>query len=212
MLLKKVAPAQSFNERLESQLQYMDKRQVDHANVEAVLTRPESYNSTWYVKEWFPGSNIITNDGDTYYSIRAIGGTPATNENFAQARCELANPASQSAQAKTDTYDEMSTPVATPSAGASRKTIEATYPRRDGATDDADNTGGGSGATSDIVTYKYSWATGDFNATGIKNGCLFDNASPVGATKLLTHFGVTTFTKDASSTLKIFVNHTMNGT
>jgi hypothetical protein len=185
----------------------MDRNRVDHANVEAVLTRPESENSTWYVREWVFGHNIVTNDGDIYYSIKAIGGTPAANENFIQSRCELANPGSQSAQAKTDTYDEMLTPIT-----ASRKAIEGTYPRRDGATDDTDNTGGGSGATSDIISYKYSWATGDFNATGIKNGCLHDNASPVGATKLLTHFGVTTFTKDAQSTLKIFVNHTMNGT
>lgn len=203
----KIASAQSFNERLESQLHYMDQHKVDHANVEAVLTRPESFNSTWYVKEWFFGNNIVTDAGDTYYAIRAVAGTPATNENFAQARCELANPGSQSPQAKTDTYDEMLTPIT-----ASRKTIEATYPRRDGATDDVENTGGGTGTASDIVTYKYSWATGDFNATGIKNGCLYDNASPVGATKLLTHFGVTTFTKDASSTLKLFCNHTMSGT
>jgi hypothetical protein len=205
--IRNPAPALSFNERLEAQCKYMDAHRVDYSNVEAVLVRPESYNSVSYVKEWFMGANIVTNAGDTYYSIMAIGGTPATNENFAQARCELANPGSQTAQAKADTYSTMATPIT-----ASRKTIEATYPRRDGATDDTDNTGGGSGATSDIVSYKYSWATGDFNATGIKNGCLHDNASPVSGTKLLTHYGVTTFTKDAASTLKIFVNHTMNGT
>jgi hypothetical protein len=201
------APALSFKERLEARFRYMDTHNTEYSNVEAVLTRPESQNSSAYVKEWFMGANIVTNDGDTYYSIKSIGGTPATNENFLQARCELANPASQATQAKTDTYDEMTTPIT-----ASRQTIFATYPRRDGATDDTDNTGGGTGATSDIVSYKYSWATGDFNATNIKNGCLHDNASPVAATKLLTHFGLTTFTKDASSTLKLFVNHTFNGT
>ena len=202
----KVAPAQSFNERIEAQLSYMDRNHVDHANIEAVLTRPESYNSTWHVKEWFMGANIVTNDGDIYYSVKAVGGTPATNENFLQAQCELANPGSQTAQAKGDTYGTMLTPIT-----ASRKTIFSTYPRRDGQTDDADNTGGGT-TNSDIVSYKYSWTTGDFNATAIKNGCLHDNASPISGTKLLTHFGVTTFTKDSSSTLKVFVNHTMNGT
>lgn len=211
MINEKVAPAQSFNERVEAQFHYMDTHHVDHANVEAVLTRPESYNSTWYVKEWFMGANIVVDTGDTYYSIKAIGGTPATNENFVQAQCELANPATQTAQAKGDTYNQFNA-GGTAAITASRKAIFSAYPLRTGATDDTDNTGGGSGATSDIVSYKYSWTTGDFNATNIKNGCLHDNASPVSATKLLTHFGLTTFTKDSSSTLKVFVNHTMNGT
>lgn len=208
---KYVAPALSFDERVEQLCHYMDVHKVDHANVEAVLTRPESENSTWYVKEWMPGSNIVTNDGDTYYSIKAVGGSPATDENFAASVCTLANPGSQTAQAKGDTYNQFNA-GGTAAITASQKAISGTYPRRDGATDDADNTGGGSGASSDIVSYKYSWTTGDFNATGIKNGALYEDTTPVAATKLLTHFGVTTFTKDSSSTLKVFVNHTFNGT
>jgi hypothetical protein len=208
----KVAPAQSFNERLEAQLQYMDKNKVDHANVEAVLTRPESYNSTWYVKEWFMGANIVTDAGDLYYSGKSVDFTPATDENFKVSVCCLANPGSQTAQAKSDTYNQFNA-GGTAAITASQKAISATYPRRDGQTDDADNTGGGtSTATSDITSYKYSWTTSDFNATGIKNGALYEDTTPVSATKLLTHFGVTTFTKDSSSTLKVFVNHTFNGT
>lgn len=195
--------ALNFEERLEARYSYQDKNHVDHSNVEAYVTKPEgSYN----IVEFYPGQNWVTNDGDIYYSIKAMGASPATNENFQQARCELGNNATQSTQAKTDTYDEMQSPITD-----SRQTIFSGYPRRDGATDDADNTGGGT-TNSDILSYKYSWTTGDFNATGIKNGVLHDNASPGAATKLLTHFGLSTFTKDAQSTLKLFVNHTFNGT
>lgn len=205
---RKRVHALSFEERLEARYSYQDKNHVDHSNVEAYVTKPEgSYN----IVEFYPGNNIVTDSGDVYYSLKAIDGSPATNENFKQSQCQLANPSSQTAQAKTDTYATFNTGSA--AIAASLKTISSTYPRRDGATDDPENTGGGT-STGDIITYKYAWTTGDFNATSptIKNGALFDNASPVSGTKLLTHFGTTPFGKDASSTLKIFVNHTMNGT
>jgi hypothetical protein len=204
------APALSFNERLEAQLHYMDVAKTDHSNVEAVLIRPESYNSASYVKQWFMGANIVTDAGDAYYAGKAMDFTPATDENFKVSVCTLANPGSQTSQAKTDTYQQFNA-GGTAAITASQKAISAGYPRRDGATDDADNTGGGTGS-SDILSYKYSWTTGDFNAAAIKNGALYEDTTPVNATKLLTHFGVTTFTKDSSSTLKVFVNHTFNGT
>lgn len=207
---KYVVPALSFDERVEQLCHYMDVHKVDHANVEAVLTRPESEGSTWYVSEWFMGANIVTDAGDAYYAGKAMDFTPATDENFKVSVCTLANPGSQTAQAKSDTYNQFNA-GGTAAITASQKAISAGYPRRDGATDDADNTGGGTGS-SDILSYKYSWTTGDFNATAIKNGALYEDTTPVSATKLLTHFGVTTFTKDSSSTLKIFVNHTFNGT
>jgi hypothetical protein len=206
---KYVAPAMSFDERVEAQFHYMDTHKVDHANVEAVLTRPESYNSTWYVKEWFMGANAVTDAGDIYYSIKAVGGSPATDENFLVSVCTLANPGSQTSIAKSDTYQQFNA-GGTAAITASQKAITSTYPRRDGQTNDAENTGGGT-TNSDIVSYKYEWTTGDFNATGIKNGALYEDTTPVNATKLLTHFGVTTFTKDSSSTLKVFVNHTFAG-
>ena len=89
---------------------------------------------------------------------------------------------------------------------ASRDTLESGYSKT--ADSDTDN----SGRSADAVSYKYYWATGDFNATGILGGCIHDNASPVNATKLLTHWTFSaSFSKTANDTLTLFVNHTMNG-
>lgn len=165
-------------------------------NVVAVLRRPES---GLLVPHWFFGMNIVTDDGDKYYALKGAGETPATNENFIQARCELRN--MSDTPAKGDTYTSVAGPIT-----ASRKTITGTYPKTND-TGDADNTGD----AVDAVSYAYSWTTSDFNDAAIQGGCLHDNASPVGATKLLTHFSITSFGKTASDTLKLFVNHTMNG-
>ena len=78
---------------------------------------------------------------------------------------------------------------------------------------DSDNTGSGT----DIVTWLASWTTGDFNSNAIIGGCIHvaggaSGATTPGATKLLTHFSLTSFNKTSSDTLKIFVNHTFNGT
>lgn len=166
-------------------------------NVVAVLARKEGRKDI--VKKWIFGANIVTNDGDIYYAKKACGESPASNENFLQARAELRT--GSATPAKGDTYTNVTTPVT-----ASRKTITSTYPKTND-TGDADNTGD----AVDAASYAYSWTTSDFNATAIIGGALHDNASPVNATKLLTHFSITSFDKTASDTLKLFVNHTMNG-
>ena len=103
--------------------------------------------------------------------------------------------------AKADTYQQVATPVT-----ASRKAIDANYPKTNDG--DGDNTGAGT----DIVTWRTSWATSDFNQTGIIGGCIHvGGASPANATKVLTHYTITSFDKTASDTLKIFVNHTFTG-
>ena len=113
---------------------------------------------------------------------------------------ELNNPSSADTPAKGDAYQQVSTPVT-----ASRKAFDSNYPKTNDG--DSDNTGSGT----DIATYLTSWTTANFNATGIKGGCIHENASPVNATKILTHFTISSFDKTSSDTLKVFVNHTMNG-
>lgn len=173
-------------------------------NIVAVLSKKEVNNTSsgrWeMIKNWIYGMNLVTNDGDIFYAKKAAGETPSTNENFLSGRMELNNPGSADTPAKTDTYDEMLTPIT-----ASRKTFTATYPKTNDG--DADNTGAGV----DIVTYLTSYTTSDFNATGIKGGVIHDNASPTGSSKILTHWTITSFDKSSSDTLKMFVNHTMNG-
>ena len=84
--------------------------------------------------------------------------------------------------------------------------IDNNYPKTNDG--DSDNTGAGT----DIVTWRTSWTTGDFNANAIIGGCIHVGAaSPASGTKLLSHFSITSFNKTSSDTLKIFVNHTFNG-
>jgi len=140
-------------------------------------------------KTWYHAKNIVTNDGDLYYA--QFGGSNGRME----LRTGSATPA------KGDTFQQVTTPVA-----ASIKIKDSAYPKTND--DDSDNTGSGT----DIVTWRTSWTTGDFNATAIIGGCFHIGAgSPANSTKLLTHFSITSFNKTASDTLKIFVNHTFNG-
>ena len=165
-------------------------------------------------KQWFYGANIVTNDGDIYYAKRACGETPATDENFgtvasgAGATCILNNPSSADTLAKTDAYQHVLTPIVTSGA---QKDASSNYPKTNDG--DSDNTGAGT----DVVTWLASWTTSDFNATAIIGGCIHvaggaSGATTPGATKLLSHFSLTSFNKTSSDTLKIFVNHTFNGT
>lgn len=204
-----IIEAETFDQRLERLRSYQDHlpkfisrgKHANHNpknNVVAVRTKPEGRH---LLKEWFFGHNIVTNDGDIFYAKQGVEEAPAANENFHAGRMELQNPASTDTPAKGDTYTNVTTPIV-----ASRKVFDATYPKTND-TGDTDNTGD----AVDAVSYRVSWTTTDFNATGIKGGCIHDNASPVSATKLLTHFLLTSFDKGATDTLKVFVNHTFNG-
>jgi uncharacterized phosphosugar-binding protein len=63
----------------------------------------------------------------------------------------------------------------------------------------------------DIVTYRVSYATGDANAAGIAD-VILTNPSPSAGDALLMHAEFTTpFEKTSSDTLKVFVNHRLNG-
>ena len=150
-------------------------------------------------KTWLYAKNIVTNDGDLYYAQKSVGGTPTSDFGGSDGRMELRT--GSATPAKAHVYSDVTTPVT-----ASRKVKDNTYPKT--ADDDSDNTGAGA----DIVTWRTSWTTSDFNATAIIGGCFHaGGASPASGSKLLTHFSITSFNKTASDTLKIFVNHTFNG-
>ena len=199
----------SFDERMENFLSWKDhspnyfSRGVELNPDDNVCVVKSTYDGVDLVgKDWMYGANLVTNDGDIFYAKQAVTEANGSNEDFEAGRMELQNPSSADTPAKTDTYQQVSTPVTT-----SRKVFVASpnYPLRNDS--DSDNTGAGT----DIVTFLNSWTTSDFNATGIKGGCIHDNASPVNATKILTHFTISSFDKTSSDTLKVFVNHTMNG-
>ena len=150
-------------------------------------------------KTWYHAKNIVTNDGDLYYAQKSVAGTPTSDFGGSDGRMELRT--GSATPAKAHVYSDVTTPVT-----ASRKIKDSAYPKT--ADDDSDNTGSGA----DIVTWRTSWTTSDFNATAIIGGCFHaGGASPASGAKLLTHFSITSLNKTASDTLKIFVNHTFNG-
>ena len=150
-------------------------------------------------KTWYYAKNIVTNDGDLYYAQQAVETTPTSDFGGSDGRMELRT--GSATPAKGHVYSDVATPVT-----ASRKAIDAGYPKVSDA--DSDNTGAGA----DIVTWRTSWTTSDFNANAIIGGCIHvGGASPASGTKVLSHFSITSFNKTASDTLKIFVNHTFNG-
>ena len=150
-------------------------------------------------KSWLYAKNIVTNDGDLYYAQKSAGESPTSDFGGSSGRMELRT--GSATPAKGDTYNSVTTPVT-----ASRKAIDNNYPKTNDG--DSDNTGAGT----DIVTWRTSWTTGDFNANAIIGGCIHvGGGSPASGTKVLSHFSITSFNKTASDTLKIFVNHTFNG-
>ena len=150
-------------------------------------------------KTWYYAKNIVTNDGDLYYAQQAVETTPTSDFGGSDGRMELRT--GSATPAKGHVYSDVTTPIT-----ASRKAIDAGYPKvSDG---DSDNTGSGA----DIVTWRTSWTTSDFNANAIIGGCIHvGGASPASGAKVLSHFSITSFNKTASDTLKVFVNHTFNG-
>lgn len=140
-----------------------------------------------------PGLNIVSNAGDLYYA--QLGAGEAVTNDFAAGGLRLGD--SNTAPAKTNTD------VTNFLAGTGHA-VDATYPQ----TDDGD--GDNSGAGTDVVSYRYSYTTAQGNANGIIEGAIVD--SIVTPTAALTHFLFgAAFNKTSSDTLKVFVNHTMNG-
>lgn len=143
-----------------------------------------------------PGLNLVTNEGDVYYSARGAE-EASPPDDFSAAAAGLRHGSASTTPGKTDID------VTTFLAGTGLP-IDATYPvRNDG---DADNTGAGA----DVTTWRFSYGTSDGNATGIAEGAIVDDRTT--PTAALTHFLYTaSFDKTSSDTLKVFVNHTFTG-
>lgn len=154
--------------------------------------------------------NIVTNAGDQYYAERAVAdlnaGTPVP-ANFTNASgtfdgiMELYSGAS-SAPAKGNDRSNLTTLVT-----GSAQAMDSGYPQT--SDPDSDNPGT---VGADVVTYRVSYATGDANGTGIAD-VILTNPTPGASEAILMHaeFGAT-FDKTSSDTLKVFINHTFNGT
>ena len=164
-----------------------------HHNILAVVQGPEGC-------VLHAGSNIVTNSGDVYYAERMVAATPTNTFNS----CYLSTvnwDATHPQKAST------STNIASMISGA-EKAVDGTYPKVND--DDTDNTGAGT----DVATWRFSYAKGDFNDTDIDAGAISTASVPAwgsGGTVLLAAFDLSSFAKTANDTLKLFVNHTANG-
>ena len=144
-----------------------------------------------------PGGNVVTDDGDTYYARSAVSGVFLTTD-FSGLNAGLRLGSANTAPGKANT-DVLTFLVNTiHAADSGYETVGDT---------DSDNTGAGV----DIVTWRYSYTTAEGNVTTIVEGAIVDNRTT--PTKALTRFTfAAAFTKTSTDTLKIFVNHTFNGT
>jgi len=177
--------------------------QAKSDNVIRVLSFPEISPSGRIdmIKEFDYTHNLATDDGEIYYAIKGAGEAPAANENFLTGRFEMGT--TGYTEAETDTFNEFDVAGSSKITG-SRVIYTATYPKTND-TGDADNTGD----AIDAVSYAVNYTAASWSDTTVEQGCIHDNASPVGATKLLAVFSFTSFSKTTSDTLKIFVNHAM---
>lgn len=142
-----------------------------------------------------PGINIVTNDGDIYYAQMAAGETPDDDMDAAASGLRLGSDATLPTKTDTD--------VTVFIAGTAHA-LDAIYEQTDDP--DSDNTGAGP----NIITWRYSYTTAEGNAGTIEEGAIVDNRTT--PTAALTHFRfAAAFGKSASDTLKVFVNHTVEG-
>ncbi len=179
-----------------------------HGKVVAVLTNIYTGKTQTFVT-----GNIVTDDGDLYYAER--GALLTTGTPIAPVPTEFTdtngvpdmimelydNTTPNTAPGKGNDRSDLNRVLAT----GSGQVIDATYPQVGDA--DCDNTGSGT----DIITYRVSYVTGDANLADISD-VILTNPSPGASEPLIMHAEFTApFTKTSADTLKVFVNHRMNG-
>ncbi len=164
-------------------------------------------------KTWIPFKNIVTDAGDLYYAERGAlltTGTPISPvpSNFTDANgvpdmiMELYdNTPANNAPAKANDRGDLLGTIAPSSA----QPMDATYPLVNDP--DPDNTGSGT----DIITYRRSYTVAQANLADITD-LILTNPSPGATEPVIMHAEfAAAFTKTSDDTLKVFVNHQMNG-
>lgn len=140
------------------------------------------------------GENIVTDAGDKYYAQKACGESPT--DAFDRMFLASAGPATP---AKTDTRN-LFTDIS-----GSEKAKTALYPKTADA--DSDNTGAGV----DVISWLFSYATGDGDWSGITHAYV-TKATPGANEVLLASIKfAASWAKDSNTSAKVFVNHTENG-
>jgi hypothetical protein len=145
-------------------------------------------------KRYIWGRNIVTDAGDVYYAQKACGES-ATNT-FANLYLATGGP---STPGKTDNYGSFT-------GVTGEKAKSSGYPKTND--DDSDNTG----KTTDTVSWKFEYITSDGPYTSITHSFIA-KASATGTDPILNSYKWgASWSKDTSTSCKVFANHTMNGT
>lgn len=144
-------------------------------------------------KNIYETNNIVTDAGDVFYAQKGAG------ESVTNAFANSILGTGSTAPGKSSTTSSLTI------ISGSEKAPSSGYPKTNDA--DADNTGAGT----DVVTYKYEYAAGDGNWTAINEGAIKVASAGAGAPLLCHYQFAASFNKDSSTTLKLFVNHTMTG-
>lgn len=203
---------ESFHSWADKYLRTQSKKKYDYNpkdNVVAVLRQPVKSAFSGKVLDtlvnWMLVKNIVTNDGDAYYARQGANEAHAANEDFGDttARFEMGTTAFTTLKASNFGNWDV---AGTSKIAGSRLGFTGTYPKTND-TGDADNTGD----AIDAVSYAINYTATSWSDTTVETGCIHENASPATTTKLLTGWSFTQFSKTTSDTLKVFVNHTMNG-
>jgi len=164
-------------------------------------------------KRTYVSKNIVTDAGDLYYAERGAlltTGTPISPvpTNFTDTngvpdmimelyRNSPVNNAPDKAANRSDLLGTI--------APSSAKVMDATYPLVNDP--DGDNIG----SDVDIITYRVSYLTSEANLADITD-VILTNPSPGASEPVITHAEFpASFSKTSADTLKVFVNHRMNG-
>lgn len=141
-----------------------------------------------------PGRNIVTTAGDVWYAQKACGETP-TNA-FANLYLATGGPVTP---AKTDNYGSFT-------GVAGEKAKDTGYPKTND--DDADNTG----KATDVVSWRFQYATSDGPFTSITHSFIAKAAASLATDPILNSYKwASAWSKDSSTSAKIFANHDMTG-
>ncbi len=143
------------------------------------------------IKNIAKGKNIVTDDGDIAYAQLVV--SEATNFDTPFIRLGT----SGSAVTKSDT--DVNTFITD-----SDLALDVGFPQRDNS--DPGNIDGGV----DVITWKFSYALGDLDTTGIAEGAIVNNGTT--PTSALNHFlFAAPFDVASTDQLTVYVNHTFNG-
>lgn len=145
-------------------------------------------------KRFIWGRNIVTTAGNVYYAQKACGESPTNT--FANLYLATAGPATPAVD---DDYSDF-----TVVAGSS-KAKSSGYPKTNDG--DTDNTGAGT----TVVTWLFEYATGDGPFTTITHSFIAKSGASGTDPLLNSYKWASSWSKDASTSAKIFSNHTMLG-